>query len=573
MILRTAALILLTVGSIDAQYYPGGGGGGGGGGSHPAYTTVTFSATPVLTSSTLTTTGATVGQDIAFHICQDGTGGRTFVWPTNVTGASTIDGTASGCSNQIFRYDGTNAIAVSPMQVTGVTGSALVLSGSTSGTTIVQPSAAASGTVTLPAVTDTLVARATTDTLTNKTYDTAGTGNVFKLSGTTVTGPAGTGAKVVAATAIGTSGNCMQWAATGAGDAGAPCGSGSGGAAGSTLFSATANAGPSNTATETSVIGTITGSKTIPANTFVNGTLIQVSVSGLYSTPTVADALTIKLKCGSTVLGTASLTLTAGVLSNGVWRVLADIAARGSGASGTLMLNTIAEFTGSALTPSEAKISNTSAVAYDFTTSCAFDVTGTWGAAQAGETLTGTTAAAWIPGAPVSSVFGQTGAVGNLTGDVTTSGSSAATIAANAVTSAKSAVVNTRRTCTILIGADNGSALANTDLAQPRWCYIPYAATVVEVMVAGDAGTPSVIVGRNHAGTVANLVSSALATGAIGALACSNTGGTTGLDAATTCGATLQNTAIAAGDWLDLVSGTAGGTAKRMSISVTYTVN
>ena len=47
MILRTAALILLTVGSIDAQYYPGGGGGGGGGGSHPAYTTVTFSATPV----------------------------------------------------------------------------------------------------------------------------------------------------------------------------------------------------------------------------------------------------------------------------------------------------------------------------------------------------------------------------------------------------------------------------------------------------------------------------------------------------------------------------------------------
>ena len=81
------------------------------------------------------------------------------------------------------------------------------------------------------------------------------------------------------------------------------------------------------------------------------------------------------------------------------------------------------------------------------------------------------------------------------------------------------------------------------------------------------------IVGRNRAGTVVNLVSGALATAASGGLACSNTGGTAGLDAATTCSGTLQNTSINAGDWLDLVSGTAGGAAKRMSISVTYVVN
>lgn len=48
----------------------------------------------------------------------------------------------------------------------------LVLKGATSGSTTLQPSAVASGTLTLPAATDTLVGKATTDTLTNKTLTT-----------------------------------------------------------------------------------------------------------------------------------------------------------------------------------------------------------------------------------------------------------------------------------------------------------------------------------------------------------------------------------------------------------------
>lgn len=63
-----------------------------------------------------------------------------------------------------------------------------VLAGSTSGSTVVNAGAVAgSTTITLPAVTDTLVSKTSTDTLTNKTFDTSGTGNVLQIGSATVT--------------------------------------------------------------------------------------------------------------------------------------------------------------------------------------------------------------------------------------------------------------------------------------------------------------------------------------------------------------------------------------------------
>ena len=89
--------------------------------------TVTFSATPTfdaslgntqkitltgnVTSSTLS--NASAGQQVHFIICQDGTGSRTFVWPTNVKGGTTISSGASTCSAQSFLFDGANAFATS----------------------------------------------------------------------------------------------------------------------------------------------------------------------------------------------------------------------------------------------------------------------------------------------------------------------------------------------------------------------------------------------------------------------------------------------------------------------------
>jgi hypothetical protein len=120
----------------------------------------------------------------------------------------------------------------------------------------------------------------------------------------------------------------------------------------------------------------------------------------------------------------------------------------------------------------------------------------------------------------------------------------------------------------------SSSALTNAQLGpQVGMCFIPAAATVVEIDVRADGGTPNIIVAGELAGTVSNLVSGALATAASGARACSKTSAVTGLDGSTTCSATLQNTSLAAGTYLQAVSGTAGGTAKWMTAHIVYTIN
>ena len=76
-----------------------------------------------------------------------------------------------------------------------------LLAGSTSGTTTVNASATASGTLTLPAATDTLVGKATTDTLTNKTISGASNTLTVRLandvSGTLPVANGGTGASSI----------------------------------------------------------------------------------------------------------------------------------------------------------------------------------------------------------------------------------------------------------------------------------------------------------------------------------------------------------------------------------------
>jgi hypothetical protein len=85
----------------------------------------------------------------------------------------------------------TNKTLTSPIINGGsFTSAGITFNGSTSGTTILQASAVASGTLTLPAATTTLVGRTTTDTLTNKTIA-AGSNTITGLTNTNLSGSAG----------------------------------------------------------------------------------------------------------------------------------------------------------------------------------------------------------------------------------------------------------------------------------------------------------------------------------------------------------------------------------------------
>lgn len=121
-----------------------------------------------VSSSTLACTDEAV---IVMRICQDGMGSRTFAWDANFVNPGTVDGTANSCTNQIFFYDATSmdAVAAGPPWISDITGSSIVLSGATSGTTTIAPDAVASGIVTLKAGTYDLVGTSLTQTLTGKT--------------------------------------------------------------------------------------------------------------------------------------------------------------------------------------------------------------------------------------------------------------------------------------------------------------------------------------------------------------------------------------------------------------------
>ena len=161
------------------------------------------------TAGAVTFEGATANSFVTKLVVTDPTATRTVTFADqsgtvalSTNNLSFFSSTTSAQLAGVLSDETGTGVAVfntSPSLTTPTIGSAGAnFSGSTSGTTALAASAVASGTLTLPAATDTLIGKATTDTLTNKTFDTAGTGNSFKINGTSITAVTGTGSVVLA---------------------------------------------------------------------------------------------------------------------------------------------------------------------------------------------------------------------------------------------------------------------------------------------------------------------------------------------------------------------------------------
>jgi hypothetical protein len=203
---------------------------------------------------------------------------------------------------------------------------------------------------------------------------------------------------------------------------------GSGGGASGPLATSVTSKTVTSTTSETSIIGTLAsgGSLTTAANYFAAGTTLEVDVTGYFSSA-ITDTLNLKIKAGSTVVASTGA-VAYGVLTNKVFRVIAQITCRTAGASGTFRVNTFLETAGSALTPQESQLLNTSDVTLDTTGTLAWDATATWSASSASDTITGTNFVMFVPGGStagtVTSVSGSGGTTGlTLTGGpITTTG-------------------------------------------------------------------------------------------------------------------------------------------------------
>lgn len=150
------------------------------------------------------------GTVTARQMLQSGASGTpawsTATWPATTTinrllfssAANTVTDLATA-NGGMLNTSATGVPSVTPTPVLGVAGTTVGSIGfqnATSGTVTIAPVAGALGanTMSVPAATDTFVGKATPDIFTNKTYDTAGTGNSFSINGVAVTANTGTGA-------------------------------------------------------------------------------------------------------------------------------------------------------------------------------------------------------------------------------------------------------------------------------------------------------------------------------------------------------------------------------------------
>lgn len=156
-----------------------------------------------------------------------------------------------------------------------------------------------------------------------------------------------------------------------------------------TIFTQTADKTVTNTTTETTIVGTGTGTLSLPANFFVIGKTVSVRMSGVYSTVAVTgDTVTIKVKYGTTVLASKATSALVTGGTNLYWESNVLVTCRTTGATGTVQVSggVVYQIAGSAIVEDELN-NGVATTTLDTTASGLFDVTVTHGTADASNTV------------------------------------------------------------------------------------------------------------------------------------------------------------------------------------------
>ena len=144
-----------------------------------------------------------------------------------------------------------------------------------------------------------------------------------------------------------------------------------------------------NTAAETTLLGAaILGTLTLPANYMdLSGRTIRVTASGYFSA-TGTPTLNIKLKLGSVTLMITGAVALSGTIADHHWEMSALFTVSAVGAAGTVLGQGNFAYDNAAHAGIAEGMVMIAAATIDMTAAQAIDLTATWGAAAAGNTIT-----------------------------------------------------------------------------------------------------------------------------------------------------------------------------------------